>query len=315
MHWGYVMFQVIALALPGLMIAYGLGSLIIDNSTDRDDDYSGTEGDDRIDAGNGDDLLDGIGGDDILIAGSGDDIAVGGEGNDIILGEQDEDTLIGGPGNDYIQGGDDNDALEGNSGDDWLQGLQGNDEILGGAGSDILLGEAGDDTLDGGAGADLLVGGSALSTAADLDDLTAIRSGTSVAEALEVDPDAILNLRDDNDRDSLSGGAGDDILVLGTGDTGLGGTGSDLFAILEDIGNEGPALIQDYNPAEDGLVVIVRDITNELDLSVQTQGDDALVFNGEMLLGRVANGAGQIDVSDLSIVAQSALTLPVANNG
>jgi len=308
------MLQILALALPGLLIAYSVGTLINDNSEDRDDEYVGADGDDTIDAGTGDDLIAGLGGDDILLGGSGNDIIDAGPGNDIVQGQQDNDTILGAGGNDYIQGGDGNDDIAGDDGDDWLEGQDGEDAIMGGIGDDIVIGGQESDTLSGGAGADLMVGGLALGGTADLDDLIFIRNGGSPADALGTEPDAALNLREDGDADTLDGGDGEDILILGSADTATGGEGNDIFALLEDIGTDGPAVITDFNPAEDGLVILVRDINATLDLSVTDQGDDALIFNGDMLLGRVTGGAAQVAVTDLSIVAQAALTIPTANN-
>lgn len=304
------MFQIIALALPGLLLAYGLGALIEDNSTDRSDDFTGTDGDDMIDAGNGDDLLDGLSGNDILLGGSGDDVLAGGDGDDILLGQQDEDTLNGDAGDDYLQGGIGQDTLNGGTGSDWLQGLDGNDEILGMGGDDILIGGNQSDTLSGGAGNDLLVGGIGLGPAVDLDELIDIRSGTPVAEALGVAEEDVIRLRDDNDADTLVGGNGDDILALGASDTGTGGAGNDIFGLLENAGASGPALLTDYDPSEDQLVVLVNDINTTLNLSLSDDNGDALIMLDQQVLARVSGGAGQFAVSDLNVVQQSAISLP-----
>jgi len=304
------MFQILALALPGLLIAYGLGALIEDNATDRSDDFTGTDGDDMIDAGNGDDLLSGLAGDDILIGGSGDDGLSGGDGDDILLGQQDEDVLRGDAGDDYLQGGVGQDILNGGTGSDWLQGLDGDDEILGMAGNDILIGGNQSDTLEGGAGDDLLVGGIGLGPAVDLDELIDIRSGTPVADALGVADEDVIRLRDDNDADILEGGDGDDILALGTSDTGTGGAGNDVFGLLENSGNAGPALLTDYDPSEDQLVILVRDINTNLNLSLSDDNGDALIMLDQKVLARVSGGTGQFALSDLNVVAQSSISLP-----
>ena len=307
------MFQIIALALPGLLIAYSLGALIEDNSTDRSDDFTGTEGDDTIEAGNGEDLLDGLAGDDILLGGSGDDGISGGDGDDIILGQQDEDVLRGDAGNDYIQGGVGEDRLDGGAGNDWLQGLNGEDEILGMGGDDILIGGNQSDTLDGGAGNDLLVGGIALGNSIQLETLVDIRDGASVADALGVADEDVIRLRDDNEADTLLGGEGNDVLALGAADTGTGGAGNDIFGVLENSRTAGPALVTDYDPNEDQLVILVDDINTTLNLSVEDDNGDALILLNQKILARVSGGTGQFVLADLNIVAQTAISIPAAD--
>ena len=120
------------------------------------------------------------------------------------------DVLNGSAGNDHITGGQDDDRLFGYSGDDHLEGGSDRDRLDGGEGADLLEGGAGTDILSGGVGDDRLF-------AASVDDWNTIfDSGLTPAGV---------------DRDWLSGGEGDDLLVGSTGDNGLsGGAGSDLIA-------------------------------------------------------------------------------------
>lgn len=184
--------------------------------------------------GSGSDVLLGNAGANMLLGNAGFDMLMGRDGDDYLDGGLDSDTLDGGAGNDRIvydatdyrvTGGDGGDTLILRSGasvnlaniattqiagafvfgfenvdasassvgvtltgseyGNTLVGGSGGDIIMGGAGSDILQGNAGNDTLDGGIGADTVDGGAG--------------------------NDRIVYDATDH---SLSGGAGDDTLVL-----------------------------------------------------------------------------------------------------
>ena len=76
------------------------------------------------------------------------------DGDDTLRGLKGDDTLVGGNGRDTLFGGDGNDELLGGAGDDLLLGEKGDDELLGGAGNDRLGGGQGFDILRGGRGDD-----------------------------------------------------------------------------------------------------------------------------------------------------------------
>jgi Ca2+-binding RTX toxin-like protein len=122
------------------------------------------------------------------------------------------DTVFGGAGNDFITTGDDADSIDG--GDD-------NDTIFAGIDDDTVRGGAGDDSIEGGHGADTIPFG-------DGDDY--IDAGhTSTVTLFEDEPDATepvgLEL---NDRDVVTGGAGNDTIFGGDDDDILsGGNGND----------------------------------------------------------------------------------------
>ena len=80
----------------------------------------------------------------------------GTKGNDNVWGNGGDDTLSGGNGNDTLRGGDGNDILRGGAGDDRLIGGAGDDVMLGGAGDDTITAGVGNDTVDGGAGDDII---------------------------------------------------------------------------------------------------------------------------------------------------------------
>lgn len=111
----------------------------------------------------GDDSLVGWTGDDHLRAGPGNDTLVGGKdggdgsnsGNDYLVGWTGNDIFWGGDGQDTLYGGEDN-LNGGDSGQDTLNGQEGNDLIYAGNGDDYLSGGTGNDTLFGGLGNDIL---------------------------------------------------------------------------------------------------------------------------------------------------------------
>ena len=136
--------------------------------TDYNDDLTGSNAVNKVQAGAGADTIHGLGGNDQLLGENGNDRVFGGAGADMLLGGRGNDKLDGGGGNDTIGGEAGNDKLFGKAGADRLDGAAGNDQIHGGRGNDRLLGdngadklfgEAGNDTIYGGAGADTLNGG------------------------------------------------------------------------------------------------------------------------------------------------------------
>ncbi|MEX0643544.1 MAG: PKD domain-containing protein [Pirellulales bacterium] len=155
-----------------------------------------------IDGGNGNDLLTGGGGHNLIIGGSGNDILFGAAGDDILLGGTGNDDLFGGSGNDVLVGGD------------------GNDMLSGGAGRDVLIGSQNDDYLNGGTDEDVLIGGVTIhdNNVAALDAVMAIW-GSAASFSSRVATltgsggllEAGVAVFDDDDHDTLVGGAGRDL--------------------------------------------------------------------------------------------------------
>ncbi len=201
-----------------------------------------------IDMGAGDDtvtLLDGSNvfgqillgaGNDTLTAVDGDLNIDAGEGNDIVETGSGDDLVKGGAGDDVIDGGE---------GDDALQGGDGNDRLLGGLGDDILMGDAGNDTLLGGEGNDTLIGGDGIDTADYSTDTTGVTVDLSSGRATGDDAgrDTLTGIENviggegndvligDAQANVLSGGAGNDRIVAGGGDTANGGEGDDTIEV------------------------------------------------------------------------------------
>ncbi|PIE16617.1 MAG: type I secretion protein [Rhodobacterales bacterium] len=168
-----------------------------------DYDYTGDPDGDLVD--HEDEIIPGEGpNDDIIEAGAGDDVVIAGLGNDEVFGGDGDDDLNGNEGDDILYGEDGDDTLDGGDGNDDLRGGDGDDEIIGGDGNDIVHGGDGDDIID--------------------------TSGPDPLPDLGYpglyDPDADPN----NDRDTVSGGAGDDTITTGDDvDVIDGGTGDDTI--------------------------------------------------------------------------------------
>lgn len=90
---------------------------------------------------------------------NGNDLIIGFEGNDKIDGSNGNDCIIGGTGNDQLQGNNGNDQIFGGAGNDILNGSNNNDLLFGEEGTDKLNGGNGFDSIDGGAGNDNADGG------------------------------------------------------------------------------------------------------------------------------------------------------------
>ena len=217
--------------------------------------------DDRIEAGDGNDTVTAGLGDDTVNAGTGNDSVNGGVGNDVLNGEEGNDTLTGGNGNDTVDGGIGDDLIDTsgfatplpdidypgvypadtnpNDDRDSVVGGAGNDTIVTGDDADTILGGLGNDVIDAGIDADLVDGGDGNDTIVGSEGADTIDGGLGndliygglndvIGDALDL-PDAV-DLRPDNNRDSLNGGAGDDtIFGRDDDDTIDGGAGNDLI--------------------------------------------------------------------------------------
>ena len=167
------------------------------------------------------------------------------------------------------------------AGNDAVFGGPGNDVWMGGVGDDWLVGADGHDSLAGGGGGDVLDGGAGNDWLSGLDDIV-----------------------DDASTDFLNGGAGDDRLVLGSGDYALGGAGADGFTLTAQTVENGPATISDFDVAYDTLVVMY-DARLHPDPHLCVETDDAgtqstIKLNGS-ILGVVYGGP--VSAADIQLVA------------
>ena len=271
-----------------------------DFGTNMPDTLTGTNGDDALFALGQTDVVNGLAGDDLIEAGSNNDTVFGGDGDDIIGGGTGFDLLIG-------QAGDD--AILGNGGDDHLIGRDGNDLLIGGGGLD---------SLNGGPGDDVLVSGNIVLDDEGEQDISAtalavVRNFTE-EEIAEIDFEALreeglLNGVDVSFLDEapeptqggdLSGGDGDDLLILAGGDTAEGGAGDDLFVLNESMVDENTVRIVDYTSTEDVIAVQFAG-EDEPVLDTRDRGEDAIILIGEDILALVEGGAG-LAPSDIRLV-------------
>jgi len=201
------------------------------------DVLNGGDGDDTAGGGAGDDIIDGGAGNDYLTGWTGNDDITGGTGDDTLKGGDGLDTLNGGNDADHLKGGNDADELNGDGGNDSLEGEAGNDIINGGDGNDTAGGGIGDDIIDGGSGNDSLTGwnGNDNITGGTGNDI--IKGGDGLDTLTGVDSTAAQP--GNNEIDTLEGGAGADLFILG-----------DTQVYYDDNGTADYALILTFDSAE-----------------------------------------------------------------
>lgn len=120
-----------------------------------------------------------------------------------------------------IDGGAGNDLLRGGGGDDVIWGGEGDDYVRGAAGNDVLVGGPGADRIQGGKGHDILIAGE-LFHGLDLAALVAISAAWAESQsATEPAVEEFIeeSFTDDGQSDTLTGGAGADLLIINLGDT------------------------------------------------------------------------------------------------
>jgi Ca2+-binding RTX toxin-like protein/cyclophilin family peptidyl-prolyl cis-trans isomerase len=163
--------------------------------------------------------LDGAAGNDTLLGSTGASSLLGNTGNDSLIGNVGNDTLLGGDGSDTLLGGDGNDSVDGGAGD--------NDRVTGGLGND---------TLNGGGGiGDLLIeftnASLTMLTKSTLNGIGSDKiAGFEGAILTGGDGDNTIDASAFNGTTSLSGGAGNDVLLAGTLAATLeGGAGNDTL--------------------------------------------------------------------------------------
>ena len=219
-------------------------------SGDGDDDIFGGDGNDSIDGEEGNDIIRGEDGDDTIHGGEGNDTVYGGDGNDVIETDSgtpdaldaetfvgvpvdanpndDRDFVDGGAGDDTITNtGDDADTVYGGTGNDVIDTGIDDDVIDGGDGNDDIQGGQGSDSIDGGAGDDTIIAG---------DDFFSdyVGDDPNLPNPLLIDPatglPALSDPNTEDNRDTVDGGAGNDIIMTGDdADSITGGSGNDTI--------------------------------------------------------------------------------------
>ncbi|MEO0772979.1 MAG: calcium-binding protein [Pseudomonadota bacterium] len=250
------------------------------------DVIEGEEGNEFLLGYGGDDIINGNGGVDLIEGGGGNDILSGGAGADVLEGQDGDDLLSGDEGADTLAGGFGDDLLDGGVGDDSLQGGQGGDTLEGGEGDDALHGYHGDDVMRGGDGEDSLFGSLG-------DDILHGLSETG---------------EDDGDKDYLNGGVGDDTITAGANDIVTAGDGADVIQFGDWNAVGGPAEVMDYQSAEDTLVVLYDQGTEEPELTFEqdSQNSDLYSVMADGQLIAQVHSATPVTAADITLVEQSA---------
>ena len=262
---------------------------------------NGTPGADTLPGGVEAEVINGLAGDDDILAGAGDDTVNAGEGADVVQGQVGADALNGDAGNDLMQGRGGSDTLSGGLGDDWVDGNDNQDTVDGGAGDDTVVGGLAADVLTGGADDDVLVAGELLADPLSTSALSALRGGATLNDAISSEIGERVVLVDDGAADILDGGAGNDVLFFGAGDTATGGSGADDFGIIA--GGDTVATITDFDSAEDVVVIFDPNFdsrTTDPDITVTEDGADALISLDGAVVARMVDGAGKVSAEDIS---------------
>ena len=281
------------------------------NGMDGNDTISGFDGDDILIGGAGDDTLIGDPGNDTLIGGTGDDTYVVDSTGDVVIENPNEgidDTIIssidytleanpnverlnltesahygygntldniivGQNNNNVLSGNSGNDSLFGNGGNDILSGGFGNDTLFGGLDNDFLFGDPGNDSLIGGSGNDSLFGYSG-------NDSLLGDSGNDTLQGYKASSQGEL--------DTLTGGTGEDIFVLGKNGfvTEIGYIGDDTL---------GHATITDFNGAE-GDKVQLGGSEADIDNGNYTLSGNNLSYMGDLIA--VFQGSTDFDINN-----------------
>ena len=254
------------------------------------DEISGDNGKDELYGGNGADSLYGGSWNDDLYGGKGFDDLFGGNSNDFLNGAEGKDLLDGGAGNDTMNGGSWNDGLFGGDGNDTMRGGSSNDMVIGGAGDDLLRGGDGNDVVFGGTGADSVFGGdgndfisgaSLFNRDLDADDYAVLREG-----GLPKDENGDILFENwgldgtsDVGGNMLSGGDGNDTIVLGQDDVARGGDGSDTFITGDWVTADTAPEITDFSTDDDTIVIALANADSVVTTNV-VDGDGIISVDG-----------------------------------
>jgi hypothetical protein len=178
-----------------------------------------------------------------------------------------------------------------------LNGTNAIDRFIGNSGADRMFSYGGSDLLEGGGGNDTLFG-----------------------DGARIDSFGINNEPVQNivilETDTLLGGAGEDDLIAYDGGVMTGGPGSDVFLTRLNVADPAlqaqipPALITDFNPAEDVLVLgpVAGVFPTPADIQVRllTDGSGAEVLVRGITVARVIGGqsltVGDIQIENISEV-------------
>lgn len=155
-----------------------------------------------------------------------------------------------GPEGVELTGTDGADSLAGMDGPDMISGLSGADYLEGGLGDDTLIGEEGADLIDGGDGNNILDG---------------YYDGTD---------DDLYAARDLLDPDVLQAEGGNNLYILGSGDTAALGTGEDTVVTGTWVDPENTPVVQGFDTRFDQLLIYYPEgYTGALEITFEDQPD------------------------------------------
>lgn len=216
------------------------------------------------------------------------------------------EEVYGSKFNDRITGGNENNSFYGGDGNDILFGGNGNDWLNGGAGADALDGGRGADTVGYGLETDNLtvnlVTGRGSGGVAEGDryySIENVTTGRGNDRVIGNYKDNVIRTGDGND--TVKAGGGNDTIWIGHGDDVVeGGAGNDVFKFYSYGGDYNKNTILDFEDGRDkfDFSLANHNIRSFDDLTVTTQGNDAIVTIWEDHYIVVKDAAGQIDASD-----------------
>ncbi|KKN73676.1 hypothetical protein LCGC14_0397890, partial [marine sediment metagenome] len=115
---------------------------------------------------------------------------------------------------------------------------------------------------------------------------------------------------DEQSRDYLNGGGGDDLIVAGAQDVVTSGEGTDQIILGDWIAEQGAAQIMDYHAEDDSLLFVWDDSTatgTEPPLSIlpdPDQPNQTLVLLDDIIVARVAGDC--VALEDIALIPLSA---------
>lgn len=227
------------------------------------------------------------------------DLLEGGAGDDRFFGKGGADLIIGLGGDDALFGGDDSDSILGGAGNDILRG---------GAGDDLIVDGDGADTLNGGTGDDLIISAGVLDDAA----LGELIKAQDPDQPNQIDlSNLAVDLSADTDMmgDKVSGGYGDDTLLVGSNDTVTAGEGMDDLLLGDWVSDAGPVTLIDFSKNEDTLVYAYDEANSPPTMTVETttdrfgDPDDALLLANGQLVAIIEGMGGVFGLDDVTLTS------------
>ena len=188
------------------------------------------------------------------------------------------ENVIGSKFDDRIEGNTLSNVIEGGNGGDILEGGNGNDELYGNGFVETFIVTDRDSLVDRDGWLFKFADSDGTQSG---DEFTQVGQAINTILGIDNPSGGIGELADDNSRDQLFGGAGDDLLVGDGGNDDLtGGSGADVFFFRADSGTD---TVTDFDPSQDTL--IFGDLT-------------ATTLNGSQIVSTYGTNAGSAFIFD-----------------